>query len=279
MLSKLKILTRPIRSHSRNLFVFRVIRRARIVSVYVKPQWTNSLKWVFQKTEESNFNYSITDLNKMYLANFVSTVTGCEVKSAREFISEIELDFDLKTHFQRKVIESEKSNKYEIDYARRVGWYAFVRATKPKLVVETGVDEGVGSCVIAAALIQNSREGFPGKYVGTEINPNAGHFFSGVYAKVGEIRYGDSIDQLSKIEDEIDIFINDSDHDVDYEYNEYKIIQGKLSPRAILLGDNAHVSSSLMRFSNERGRCFLFFDEKPEKHWYPGAGIGISYLK
>ena len=76
----------------------------------------------------------------------------------------------------------------------------------------------------------------------------------------------------------MDLFINDSDHDVDYEYNEYMTIRNKLSPQAIILGDNSHVSNSLVKFSNENGCSFLFFQEKPDKHWYPGAGIGISYV-
>jgi hypothetical protein len=25
------------------------------------------------------------------------------------------------------------------------------------------------------------------------------------------------------------------------------------------------------------GRNFVFFKEQPKAHWYPGAGIGISY--
>ena len=35
-------------------------------------------------------------------------------------------------------------------YGRRLGWYALVRALKPRTVVETGADKGLGSCVLAA---------------------------------------------------------------------------------------------------------------------------------
>lgn len=276
---KIKSLTRPLRRYTRDIFIFRVLRRARIVYKYVSPQLRNSIKWMFLKTEESNFNYKITAQNKLYLASFVASVTGCEVKSAQEFILEIESNKQLKDHFGENASNSKDRQRIEIDYARRIGWYAFIRAAKPKLVVETGVDNGVGSCVIAAALIRNLSDGFSGRYIGTEINKDAGKYFSGIYSTVGEIRYGDSIELLEQIRDDIDLFINDSDHDVDYEYNEYTTIQHKLSPQAIVLGDNSHVSNSLVKFSNENGRSFLFFQEKPDKHWYPGAGIGISYVK
>ena len=277
--SKLRILTRPLRLYTRDIFIFRVLRRSGIVYKYVAPQLSNSIKWIFLKTEESNFNYRITTQNKLYLASFIASVTGCKVKSAEGFMLEIESNGELKAHFSEHLSESIDRKRIEIDYARRIGWYAFIRATKPKLVVETGVDNGVGSCVIAAALIRNLEDGFSGRYIGTEINKDAGKYFSGVFSTVGEIRYGDSIELLEQIREDIDLFINDSDHDVDYEYNEYMTIRNKLSPQAIILGDNSHVSNSLVKFSNENGRSFLFFQEKPDKHWYPGAGIGISYLK
>src|SRR6266446_10867828 len=77
---------------------------------------------------------------------------------------------------------------------------------------------------------------------------------------------------------DIDLFINDSDHSAEYEYKEYLTVADKLTPSAVILGDNSHVSDSLRRFSEMRHRRFLFFQEKPKEHWYPGAGIGISYL-
>ena len=79
------------------------------------------------------------------------------------------------------------------------------------------------------------------------------------------------------LDEEIDLFINDSDHSANYEFLEYQAISNKLSDSAVILGDNSHVTNSLMQFSKETKREFLFFQEKPLEHWYPGAGIGISF--
>ena len=35
----------------------------------------------------------------------------------------------------------------------------------------------------------------------------------------------------------------------------------------------------LLKFSIEHGRNFVLFRERPKDHWYPGAGIGISFMK
>ena len=77
----------------------------------------------------------------------------------------------------------------------------------------------------------------------------------------------------------IDLFINDSDHSASYEYREYQSIKNKLSPKALILGDNSHVTDELLKFSIENDRNFVLFREEPKDHWYPGAGIGISFPK
>ena len=120
---------------------------------------------------------------------------------------------------------------------------------------------------------------FPGEYIGTDINPEAGYLFDGKYTKAGKIIYGDSIDSLKKLNKKIDLFINDSDHSAEYEAQEYKTISSKLTEGAILLGDNSHVTDKLLKFSINNNRHFLLFKEEPKNHWYSGAGIGISFSK
>ncbi len=137
----------------------------------------------------------------------------------------------------------------------------------------------MGSVVLASALLRNIEEGFPGEYFGTDINPDAGYMFNGKYAKVGKILYGDSVESLKKLDRKIDLFINDSDHDEEYEEQEYNTIRKNLSKSAIILGDNCHATDKLLKFSINNNRNFIFFSEKPKNHWYPGSGIGISFPK
>jgi hypothetical protein len=134
----------------------------------------------------------------------------------------------------------------------------------------------LGSVLLCSALLRNQREGFPGRYYGTDIEPDAGHLLVPPFDSVGQVLYGDSIESLKRL-DAVDLFINDSDHSSDYERREYQIIASKLTRRAIILADNAHCNGELASFSRNHGRQFLFFREEPAGHWYPGAGIGISF--
>jgi len=88
-----------------------------------------------------------------------------------------------------------------------------------------------------------------------------------------------SISSLLAFTTKIDLFINDSDHSADYEYNEYSTIKDLIDENSIILGDNSHCTNKLSQFSLENSRDFIFFNEVPLNHWYPGAGIGISYIK
>ncbi|MDD4220864.1 MAG: class I SAM-dependent methyltransferase, partial [Candidatus ainarchaeum sp.] len=189
-------------------------------------------------------------------------------------------DEDLKKHIYLETKRSGqkfKSNT-KVYFGRRIGWYAIVRAIKPKIIVETGVDKGLGSCILTSALMKNKSEGYPGYYYGTDINPKAGFLLTKKYSKYGELLFGDSIESLKKLNKKIDLFINDSDHSAEYEYNEYLVIKSKLSKKGIILGDNCEATDKLIKFSLENKRCFLYFQENPNNFFKNGAGIGFSYV-
>ncbi|MDP4572998.1 class I SAM-dependent methyltransferase [Pseudomonas sp. LPH60] len=256
--------------------LIRVPRRRAFAMTYYKTPLKLVDEWASKYSEDTNFYYKLTKSNRNHLAHLLAHLTGKPLGEITNYFDELEDDNELRTHIERGVKESGYGSDIVVNYGRRIGWYAFARLMKPKVIVETGVDHGVGSCILASALLRNAQEGFPGKYYGTDINPWAGKLLEGKYATVGQILYGDSIESLRKMAEPIDIFINDSDHSADYEYNEYRTVEHLLSPHSVILGDNAHVSDSLSTFAEETGRPFIFFAEKPADHWYPGAGIGIS---
>lgn len=259
---------RRIRSRNRRSFAMSYYSKKLAM---IKP-------WASLDTEDSNFYYKLDPHNQDQLAQTVSFVTGAPYAAITRYFEELESDEEIRRHIKAGIADANYGKDIVVDFGRRLGWYAFVRSSKPRVVIETGVDHGVGSCVLTSALMRNSAEGFPGYYYGTEIRPEAGQLLSARYRQFGEILYGDSIASLRSFSNKIDLFINDSDHSADYEYLEYQEVVSKLNTNAVILGDNSHVTDKLSRFSRETGRRFLFFSEKPAQHWYPGAGIGISFL-
>ena len=257
------------------------VLRAKVGWAYLRPAQCNLLKWLFTSRELTNFTCDLEDDTRHYLAALIADVSGQPYQVVLGYFRELEGDVELRAHLESATRTSELAfmADSQVRYGRRIGWYALVRALKPKVVIETGIDKGLGSCVLSAALRRNSREGAAGRYYGTDINPKAGYLLSGEYAKYGQVLYGDSIESLRAFEGNIDLFINDSDHSAEYEAREYEVIASKLSPRAVVLGDNSHVTDKLLQFSLATGRQFAFFKEQPKDHWYPGGGIGISFKR
>jgi len=260
--------------------VLMIPKRVSTALGYYTPQLTHILHWGLTSREFTNFTYDLTDENIEYLAHTIAIATNSSYSRAIGFIRELQEDKKLKQHVIERIRNSpfRHVSDQHCWLGRRVGWYAFVRLLRPRVVVETGVDKGHGAVVLCAALLRNAAEGFPGRYYGTDINPQAGFLLSAPYSSVGEVLYGDSIESLRALNG-IDLFINDSDHSAEYEQQEYETIFPRLSSKGVILGDNCHCNDVLAEFSRAVNRQFIFFREVPKNHWYPGGGIGISFTR
>lgn len=267
----------PARLASRHLQL--MPQRLALAMSYLTPRLRQVAEWLVASRETTNFTYGLTERSLTYLSHTVALVAGIDQPTALAYIREPEGDADLNGYVTDMTVRH--GLRFIADdhpnFGRRLGWYAMVRARKPAVVIETGVDKGMGSVLLCAALRRNAAEGRPGTYYGTDINPQAGYLLGGPYAEVGRILYGDSVETLKTFDRPIDLFVNDSDHSVEYERVEYATIRSKLAPGAVVLGDNSHNSTALVDFAEATGRRFLFFREEPRDHWYPGAGIGMAF--
>ena len=121
-------------------------------SFYLKPRLSELIHWVQQSRETSNFTYDLNELNLGQLAGWVSAISGCSIHQARVWMDELRHDTVLREHLNQRTAMADDAIVADsnMGYGRRIGWYALVRALKPRTVVETGVDKGLGSCVLAA---------------------------------------------------------------------------------------------------------------------------------
>ena len=72
-----------------------------------------------------------------------------------EYFDEFESNSELNDYIQISLKIHRRGN--EIDdqafYGLRIGWYAIVRVLKPTVVIQTGTEKGLGSVVLAEALL------------------------------------------------------------------------------------------------------------------------------
>lgn len=235
-----------------------------------------SLDWLVRSRETTNYTYDLDSLNRDQLCWFVSAVTGAEIGQVRAWMQELEKNEDLIGQLTERLASNplRRICATEPHWARRYGWYALIRATEPDLVVETGTHLGLGSCIIAAALLQNGH----GRLTTIDIDPEAGYLITEPYASVIDRRIGSSTEELATMKD-VGMFIHDSLHTYDYETEELAAIAPNLRPDAIVLSDNAHDSAALSHWAERTDRHYLFFKENPLDHWWPGDGIGAAWAK
>ncbi|MFC6017846.1 class I SAM-dependent methyltransferase [Plantactinospora solaniradicis] len=239
-----------------------------------------SAKWLLTSREHHNFTYDLTTLSREHLAWFVSVTCDVPVGQVRTYLAEIEQDETLRQHIARATSTAERRGLADrrVRYARRIGWYAIVRAIRPTHIVETGVDKGLGTCVLASALLRNAADGDPGRVTSLDINPEAGYLAkSEPWASVVDLVIGDSLASIKQLDRPVDLFLHDSDHHTKHERREFSTVEPKLAPGARLITDNVTVTNVLAEHAEKTGRRFLAYRETPAQHWYPGDGIGIAW--
>lgn len=238
------------------------------------------LRWGFTSKEHYNHTYHLTPLSRAYLISYTAVICGHPESEIEKYFVELEADEELRHSLIERALASPDRHNSDIEprYGRRLGWYALVRATKPRVIVETGVDRGLGTVVIAAALRRNAAEGAPGMLYATDIVPTCGHLMSETYRQFAKILIGDSVETLKKFEQPVDIFIHDSDHRPEYEWAEFVAIEPKLHAGSITMSDNSQQTAKLLEFSKRISRSFLYFQDQPLHHWWPGDGIGAAFL-
>jgi hypothetical protein len=248
--------------------------RAMLVARYDARLIGRSVNWLVHGRETHNLTYDLDSLNQDQLCWFISAVTGAEIGQVRAWMRELEDDSKLADHLTSRLSSNPhwRIGAKEPQWARRSGWYAIVRAVQPDHVVETGTHLGLGSSVIAAALLRNGH----GRLTTIDIDQESGYLIGEPWASVIDRLTGSSIDLLGGLKD-VGMFLHDSLHTYDYEAEEFAAVEPSLRPDAIILSDNAHDSSALSDWAERSGRHYLFFKEQPLDHWWPGDGIGAAW--
>lgn len=249
--------------------------RFQLVAKYDARIIGQSVKWLLGSREYTNLTFNLTPLNYEHLAWFIALITGRSFGEIQGYFEEIWQDRLLATHITEATLHSERWRLADSvpRYGLRVGWYALVRALRPDHVVETGTDKGLGSCVVAAALLRNES----GKLTTIDINSSAGYLITGRYAQAVEMRRGDSLDLLPLLDDRIDLFFHEVHSSAEQERAEYEAIAPLIGKNTVLVSDNAKSNNELARLAASSGRQFLYFHEIPQDHWYPGGSMCAAF--
>ena len=256
----------------------RLIRaKRRLVTAYggFMRDPAQSVRYLLFDRELDNFTYPIANLDE--LSDFLALALDADRAIVRGYLHELDTDEDIARALRARLADRPDRNR-TMPFGRRLGWYAIARIRRPKLIVETGVHDGLGSTALLRALECNEADGFPGRLVSADIRRSVGWLIPDDLRRRHTVVIGDALATIraAAADQPIDLFIHDSDHRYEHETAEFETAARLMAPSAVLLSDNAHASTAFADFCARHGLSYRYWHEVPRRHFYPGAGIGIA---
>jgi predicted O-methyltransferase YrrM len=234
-----------------------------------------NLPFVLVAPEPDNFTFAIA--NEPELAAWVTQVAGVDPADARRWIEEPAADAGLLERLHAATAGHWLWTKRTPQFGKRLGWYALARGLKPRLIVEVGAHDGLGSLLLLRALERNAEEGTDGRLASFDVNPTAG-WLVGSHPR-WDLRIESSSDGLPRLlagPATLDMFVYDGWHSYEAERRDLEIAAAHLSARGVLVSDDAQVSRALSAVCEECGLEYFEFHERPVGHFHPGAVQGAG---
>jgi predicted O-methyltransferase YrrM len=238
-------------------------------------------KYALKSKETATFTFKLMPENEAYLANLTAEILNTTVTEVQSYFNELKENEQLQktiiSNFQNSPYKNKKDKR--CDYGSKLSFYAIIRIRKPKIVVENGIEAGFTSVIFCEAIRRNIEEGFNGKFIGYDINTNAGYLVKAEkdYRSFANIVYGETLESLTSFNEHLDFYFSDGLRTYEYEKSEFSCLLNKMQKNAIVITNKAKFSIALYEFSLLTNKRFSYFKEQPLAHWYEGAGLGIMY--
>jgi predicted O-methyltransferase YrrM len=264
-----RVLFQKLGLDTRYLRRFRWIAKANAVRRIGVPL-RSQLCYVLLDPEVDNFTYELD--NPDALVDWVAAVTGATRAQARARLAEPAADEPLQARLRAATRAHPLWSKAAPPFGKRLGWYAVARLIGPRLIVETGVHDGLASLLLLRALELNRDDGSPGRLLSFDINPAAGWLVGEHPLWQLEIRstrpgLAEALSEAGPV----DLFIHDSLHTYEHELYELDTAADHLAPGGALISDNAHATPALREVAAAHGLSRHEFREFPRGHFYSGG--------
>ena len=235
----------------------------------------HGLAYVLWDPELESHSYELD--NEGELVAFVHELVGAAPSDAAAWIMETKDDPELTTQLARH-IGMRLDAKRRQPLGNRVLWYVLVRATRPRLIVETGIHDGLGSLALLRALERNAEEGADGELLSIDTNPDAGWFVAerlhGRWQRV--TGYTSEVLRPALAGREVGVLFQDTPHTYDNQTHEYRAALDHAADRLVLVDGGGGQSAALADLVAEHGGRRAVFYERPRHHFRPGTGTAVG---
>lgn len=235
-----------------------------------------ALHYLIHSRELTNFSYELK--NEADIAGFVAGALDADPETVSGLLGELRSDDEFMDELRRRLRRRASAGREPL-LGKRRALYCVVRLMRPRVIIESGVKDGLGSAVLLRALERNEAEGHPGMLLAFDIDPDAGWLVDWKARPERQALFiGDVRDTLRPVLEEngVDLFINDSRHVYDHERFEFETAIGcGRSPRLVLYCDDASLTPALAQACRALGGRSSRMKEVPRDHYWRGNEIAL----
>jgi glycosyltransferase involved in cell wall biosynthesis len=251
-------------------------RRVREEGVRFRDRPADVARFVLFDPETHSYSYDLGNVDE--LVEFCSSILDVERPALEGYVAETQSDPELNERLRRRT-RWRVDAKSRMPLGNRLLWYLLTRATKPRLTVETGIFDGLGSLMLLRALERNAEEGTEGRLVSIDIDPDAGWLVPERVAPRWERIEGDIFEDLEPAlrGRSVDLLIHDSVHTEAFQRFEFDLALRHGNGRVYVVDPSGSLSTVLRDLATERSGRYGCFLERPARHFYqpPGTSVAI----
>ena len=273
-----KFLDKHVRMHFRRLGRLRWMTKRRVLrrsGINIREQPGVGLPYLLWDPEVCSFTYEISNQDELatVLARILERNTGdvqaaiAEGTSDPEFVERLRLRMRFAFRYKHRVHLN----------GQQLATWALVRLLRPKVVVETGVLDGLGSLVALRALELNRAEGHDGVLMSFDGVAGSG------WLVPDSLKSGwRFIEELTTVALErelkglrVDMFIHDTDPSAEHQRWEFQVALRHAAERIVLFAASDW-GPALREVAVEAGGRYEQFVDAPRNHFYGGARLGFA---
>jgi Methyltransferase domain len=260
---------------------FRWLTKYRILGRYgvrIRDDFRRNLSYVLWDPELESYSYELD--NEDELVRFAADLLGTAESDVARHLAETKRDPELNERLALRT-------RWRFDTktcpppGNRLLWYVIVRWLKPRLIVETGIYDGLGSLVLLRALERNAEQGVDGRLVSIDVDPKAGRLVdprtAGRWRKV----VGTTSDVLAReLEGKtVEMLIHDTPHLYEIQRLEFGCALEHGGKRLVLIDGSGGQTPALRELCEGSGAAIGHFNERPHDHFYTPAGTDVCVIE
>lgn len=269
--------TRALQRLGRFRFLLKA-RRVREEGARVRDHPLAITKFVLLDPETHSYSYELA--NRDELVEFGASLLGIGRTEVAAYLAEIDSDPELGTRLRRRTLVRIDA-KWRMPLGNRLLWYVIARAVKPRLTVETGIFDGLGSLMLLRALERNAVEGVDGRLLSIDLDPHAGWIVPDRLRGRWEPVFADILTDLEPALGgrEVGLLIHDSVHEERFQRFEFELAFAHAATPLYLVDCSGLTLPVLRELCAERGGRHAYFLERPARHFYEPAGTSVAVFE